>query len=98
MCRRSHHLGNQLGVKRPCGHAALELASRGIVMCIARPKRLMRGTLELGGLVEEIGRDRIFVTVKSAVRAYRLEKAAQRAAARAAAAAAPPPGEGSEVR
>ena len=75
-----------------------ELASRGIVMCIARPKRLMRGTLELGGLVEEIGRDRIFVTVKSAVRAYRLEKAAQRAAARAAAAAAPPPGEGSEVR
>lgn len=62
-----------------------ELASRGIVFCIARPKRLMRGTLELGGLVEEIGRDRIFVTVKTALGAYQLERKIQRAAERAGA-------------
>jgi MFS superfamily sulfate permease-like transporter len=57
-----------------------ELAKRGIVLAIARPKRLMRTKLELGGLFEQIGRDRIFVTVKSAVRAYHRERKSEKAA------------------
>lgn len=52
-----------------------ELGSRGIVFAIARPRRLMRRKLELGGLLERIGQERMFVTLKSAVRAYELEVA-----------------------
>lgn len=59
-----------------------ELEKRGIVLAIARPKRLMRTKLELGGLFEEIGRDRIFVTVKSAVRAFHRERKRQAASPR----------------
>jgi len=34
---------------------------------------MLRGKLELGGLFERVGRERIFVTVKSAVRAFEQE-------------------------
>jgi MFS superfamily sulfate permease-like transporter len=51
------------------------LRSRGIVFAIARPKRLLRRKLELGGLLERIGQERMFVTLKSAVRAYETEVA-----------------------
>ncbi len=49
------------------------LDERGILFAIARPKRLMRNKLELGGLLERIGRERMYLTLKSAVRAYERE-------------------------
>ena len=61
----------------------VELESRGIVLGIARPKRLMRSKLKLGGLKEDIGRDHIFVTVGSAVKAYNRDRKRQQASAEA---------------
>ena len=48
-----------------------ELASRGIVFAMARVKQDLRDSLEAAGLVDKIGEDRIFMTLPTAVEAYR---------------------------
>jgi len=48
-----------------------ELASRGIVFAMARVKQDLRDALEAAGLVDKIGEDRIFMTLPTAVEAYR---------------------------
>jgi high affinity sulfate transporter 1 len=48
-----------------------ELASRGIVFAMARVKQDLRVELEAAGLVDKIGEDRIFMTLPTAVEAYR---------------------------
>ncbi len=48
-----------------------ELASRGIVFAMARVKQDLRVMLEAAGLVDKIGEDRIFMTLPTAVEAYR---------------------------
>jgi sulfate permease, SulP family len=47
-----------------------ELAGRGIVFALARVKFKMLTELEKAGFVEQIGRDRIFATLPTAVHAY----------------------------
>ena len=48
-----------------------ELESRGIVFAMARVKQDLRDALEAAGLVDKIGEDRIFMTLPTAVEAYR---------------------------
>ncbi len=48
-----------------------ELTSRGIVFAMARVKQDLRDELEAAGLVEKIGEDHIFMTLPTAVEAYR---------------------------
>ncbi len=48
-----------------------ELTSRGIVFAMARVKQDLRVNLEAAGLVDKIGEDRIFMTLPTAVEAYR---------------------------
>ena len=53
-----------------------ELASRGIVFAMARVKQDLRDSLEAAGLVEKIGEDHIFMTLPTAVEAYRSRRTA----------------------
>ncbi|WP_101950516.1 SulP family inorganic anion transporter [Mycobacterium sp. 3519A] len=48
-----------------------EFASRGIVFAMARVKQDLRDALDAAGLVDRIGEDRIFMTLPTAVEAYR---------------------------
>jgi sulfate permease, SulP family len=48
-----------------------ELESRGIEFAMARVKQDLRDALEAAGLVDKIGEDRIFMTLPTAVQAYR---------------------------
>ncbi len=48
-----------------------ELSSRGIVFAMARVKQDLRDALEAAGLVDKIGADCIFMTLPTAVEAYR---------------------------
>jgi high affinity sulfate transporter 1 len=48
-----------------------ELAGRGIVFAMARVKQDLRVMLESAGLLDKIGEDRIFMTLPTAVEAYR---------------------------
>jgi SulP family sulfate permease len=48
-----------------------ELESRGIVFAMARVKQDLRDELEAAGLLEKIGEDCIFMTLPTAVEAYR---------------------------
>ena len=49
----------------------VELASRGIVFAMARVKQDLRDALEAAGLIDKIGEDHIFMTLPTAVEAYR---------------------------
>jgi sulfate permease, SulP family len=49
----------------------VELASRGIVFAMARVKQDLRDALEAAGLIDKIGKDHIFMTLPTAVEAYR---------------------------
>ena len=53
-----------------------ELASRGIVFAMARVKQDLRDALEAAGCVDKIGEDRIFMTLPTAVEAYRNSRTA----------------------
>lgn len=53
-----------------------ELESRGIVFAMARVKQDLRVMLEAAGLVHKIGEDRIFITLPTAVEAYRNSRTA----------------------
>lgn len=53
-----------------------ELESRGIVFAMARVKQDLRVMLEAAGLVDKIGEDRIFMTLPTAVEAYRNSRTA----------------------
>jgi high affinity sulfate transporter 1 len=46
------------------------LAARGIVFAMARVKQELRDDLEKSGFLERVGRDRIFMTLPTGVRAY----------------------------
>jgi MFS superfamily sulfate permease-like transporter len=48
-----------------------ELTGRGIIFAMARVKHDLRDALEAAGLVDKIGEDRIFMTLPTAVEAYR---------------------------
>jgi SulP family sulfate permease len=48
-----------------------ELADRGIVFAMARVKQDLRDALEAAGMIGKIGEDRIFMTLPTAVEAYR---------------------------
>jgi len=48
-----------------------ELAGRGIIFAMARVKQDLRDALEAAGLLDKIGEDRIFMTLPTAVEAYR---------------------------
>jgi len=48
-----------------------ELEGRGIVFAMARVKQDLRDALEAAGLLEKIGEDRIFMTLPTAVEAFR---------------------------
>jgi MFS superfamily sulfate permease-like transporter len=48
-----------------------ELSSRGIVFAMARVKQDLRDALVGAGLIDKIGEDRIFMTLPTAVEAYR---------------------------
>jgi high affinity sulfate transporter 1 len=48
-----------------------ELARRGIVFAMARVKQDLRDSLDSAGLVDRIGEDRIFMTLPTAVEAFR---------------------------
>ncbi len=48
-----------------------ELESRGIVFAMARVKQDLRVMLQAAGLLDKIGEDRIFMTLPTAVEAYR---------------------------
>ena len=48
-----------------------ELTSRGIVFAMARVKQDLRDALEAAGMVDKIGEERIFMTLPTAVEAYR---------------------------
>jgi high affinity sulfate transporter 1 len=48
-----------------------ELAQRGIVFAMARVKQDLRVMLESAGMIDRIGEDRIFMTLPTAVEAYR---------------------------
>ena len=48
-----------------------ELERRGIVFAMARVKQDLRDELEAAGLLDKIGEDRIFMTLPTAVEAYR---------------------------
>lgn len=58
-----------------------ELARRGIVFAMARVKQDLRAALEAAGMLEKIGRDRLFMTLPTAVAAYRDARAPGEAAA-----------------
>ena len=49
----------------------VELEKRGIVFAMARVKQDMRVALEAAGLIDKIGEDHIFMTLPTAVAAYR---------------------------
>jgi sulfate permease, SulP family len=53
-----------------------ELESRGIEFAMARVKQDLRDSLEAAGLVDKIGEDRIFMTLPTAVEAYRNSRSA----------------------
>ena len=53
-----------------------ELESRGIEFAMARMKQDLRDALEAAGLVDKIGEDRIFMTLPTAVEAYRNSRSA----------------------
>ena len=48
-----------------------ELEARGIVFAMARVKQDLRDALEAAGFLDKIGEDRIFMTLPTAVEAYR---------------------------
>ena len=48
-----------------------ELERRGIVLALARVKQDLRGDLQAAGLLDSIGEDRIFMTLPTAVAAFR---------------------------
>jgi high affinity sulfate transporter 1 len=50
-----------------------ELARRRIVMAMARVKQDLRGDLRAAGLLDSIGEDRIFMTLPTAVEAFRTQ-------------------------
>ena len=54
-----------------------ELRRRGIVFALARVKQDLRDELTRAGLVDLIGEERIFMTLPTAVSAYREWAAAQ---------------------
>ena len=58
-----------------------ELARRGIVFAMARVKQDLRAALEAAGILEKIGRDRLFMTLPTAVAAYRHARGPGEAAA-----------------
>ena len=49
----------------------VELARRGTVFAMARVKQDLRDALDAAGLIEKIGQDRIFMTLPTAVEAFR---------------------------
>jgi SulP family sulfate permease len=53
-----------------------ELSRRGIVFAMARVKQDLRDALKAAGLVDKIGDDRIFMTLPTAVDAYRNSRTA----------------------
>ena len=53
-----------------------ELDSRGIEFAMARVKQDLRDALQAAGLVDKIGEDRIFMTLPTAVEAYRNRRTA----------------------
>jgi len=53
-----------------------ELESRGIEFAMARVKHELRDALDAAGLVDKIGEDRIFMTLPTAVEAYRNSRSA----------------------
>ena len=61
------------------GQLQRELADRGVTLCFARLKGRQREIFEQTGLLEQIGRDRLYPTVRAAVAAFR---ARERAVAR----------------
>jgi sulfate permease, SulP family len=48
-----------------------ELRRRGVVVAMARVKQELRGALTRAGIVDDIGEDRIYMTLPTAVAAYR---------------------------
>ena len=48
-----------------------ELAERGIVFAMARVKQDLRDALRAAGLIDKIGEDRIFMSLRTAVESYR---------------------------
>jgi SulP family sulfate permease len=48
-----------------------ELTGRGIVFAMARVKQELRDTLDQAGFLARVGEDRIFMTLPTAVDAYR---------------------------
>ncbi|RDH77283.1 solute carrier 26 family protein [Mycolicibacterium moriokaense] len=53
-----------------------ELKRRGIVFAMARVKQDLRNSLAAAGLIDKIGEDRIFMTLPTAVEAYRNRRSA----------------------
>jgi high affinity sulfate transporter 1 len=53
------------------GQLRADLERRGIVFAMARVKQELRDELEAAGLLDKIGEDRIFMTLPTAVEAYR---------------------------
>ena len=48
-----------------------QLASHGIVFAMARVKQELRDALEAAGLIDKIGEENMFMTLPTAVEAYR---------------------------
>jgi SulP family sulfate permease len=57
------------------GQLRADLERRGIVFAMARVKQELRDELEAAGLLDKIGEDRIFMTLPTAVDAYRNRRA-----------------------
>ena len=51
-----------------------ELASRGIVLALARVKQELRDDLESAGFLDRLGPGRVFYTLPTAVEAFRAEQ------------------------
>lgn len=58
-----------------------ELAHMGIVFAIARPRGIFERMLRITGLAERMGENRVFLTIRSGVGAYRKESGTQVATA-----------------
>ena len=56
------------------GQLRADLERRGIVFAMARVKQELRDELEAAGLLDKIGEDRIFMTLPTAVDAYRTRR------------------------
>ena len=53
-----------------------ELSGRGTVFAMARVKQDLRGALKAAGLLDKIGEDHIFLTLPTAVEAFRQRRMA----------------------